>query len=283
MKLGKAITWTRKNRPAWRDGGGLQTTLQQIDLVKRILGADFDCTKATTGTFVLLQRQLQAIKSKKGKPYAISSINRITAVFHTVLNELHIHGKINSVPPYRQLQGQSIRERFYTRSELDSLTNTAEELGDYELASAIKFAYKTGCRQSELLKLTVSDVDFLLNEITFKDTKNGTDHVLPMTEEIRSLVFEHVTDKSPEEAVFCGFKNRDEMYARFKQVRTACGLPDDCLWHTFRHSCGTHLAEAGVPLHAIAGVLNHKNIASTQRYAKHSGQQKLTALQVLSA
>ena len=249
--------------------------------VKSILGPNFECEKATTGTFVLLQRQLKEMKSKRGKPYSPSTINRITASFHTVLHELQLHGKQKDVPPYRQLDESPPRERYYSKEEMQTLVSTALESGQWELAQAIQFAFKTGCRRGELLALRVSDVDFEANELTFRQTKNGTDHVLPMTEEISSLLSRQCIGKDPSDHVFATFENGDQLLNRFKSLRKACGMEKDALWHTFRHTCGTHLAEAGVPLHAIGGVLNHKSQQTTQRYAKHSATQKLSALQAL--
>lgn len=284
MKLSDAIRFTFKNRPSWKNGSGAGTTRINIMIVKSILGSDFDCNKATSGTFILLQRQLKVMKSKRGKPYAPATINRITASFHTVLNELAIHGKLAiTVPQYRQLEESGPRERFYSKPEIDLLVDEAQSSGDWELSRAILFAFKTGCRQGELLSLTVSDVDFQVKEFTFRDTKNKTDHTLPMTEEIESLLARLCVGKDGSDPVFSSFPNKDNLYRRFLKVRVACGMAKDCLWHTFRHTCGTHLAEAGVAIHAIAGVLNHKSTTTTLRYAKHSEKQKLDALAVLSA
>ena len=282
MKLSDAIKFTFKHRPSWRDGAGAATTKINIQVVKSVLGADFECDKATTGTFVLLQRALQQRKSKRGKPYSQSTINRITAAFHTVLHELKLHGKQKEVPAYRQLDESPPRERFYSKEEIDLMINTAKDLGDWELSQAIWFAFKTGCRREELVSLKVSEVNFEADELTFKDTKNGTDHVLPMTGEISSLLSRLCVGKDSTSPVFSSFLNGDQLLNRFKKVRDACGMDDDAVWHTFRHSCGTHLAEAGVPLHAIGGVLNHKSQATTQRYAKHSKTQKLNALEALA-
>jgi len=46
----------------------------------------------------------------------------------------------------------------------------------------------TGARKSELLKLTVADVDFEGGTFTFVDPKNGHDHVLALTGTLRALL-----------------------------------------------------------------------------------------------
>jgi integrase len=43
----------------------------------------------------------------------------------------------------------------------------------------------------------------------------------------------------------------------------------DVTRHTLRHTCGTWLAQRGVPLHQIAGWLGHSNERTTELYAHH--------------
>ena len=40
--------------------------------------------------------------------------------------------------------------------------------------------------------------------------------------------------------------------------------------HTMRHTCATHMLEAGVPLVAIKNFLGHATLATTERYAELS-------------
>ncbi len=46
------------------------------------------------------------------------------------------------------------------------------------------------------------------------------------------------------------------------------GMPDAFTPHQLRHSCATHLVQAGVPLHLVRDLLNHSSFNITQRYVK---------------
>jgi len=40
-------------------------------------------------------------------------------------------------------------------------------------------------------------------------------------------------------------------------------------YHDLRHMCGTRLASAGVDISAIARILDHSQLSTTRRYARH--------------
>ena len=46
----------------------------------------------------------------------------------------------------------------------------------------------TGARKSKMLNLEWSDVDLKIGQITFRDTKNKTDHCLPLDKDAVSLL-----------------------------------------------------------------------------------------------
>lgn len=52
----------------------------------------------------------------------------------------------------------------------------------------------TGCRKSELLGLTVDDVDLRAGTFTFTGTKNHEDHTLPMPDTIREILKRRVQE-----------------------------------------------------------------------------------------
>jgi site-specific recombinase XerD len=54
---------------------------------------------------------------------------------------------------------------------------------------------------------------------------------------------------------------------KFKKIGRKAGLPHVTV-HALRHSFGAHLRMAGVNLSDIADLLGHKDLATTQIYAK---------------
>ena len=50
------------------------------------------------------------------------------------------------------------------------------------------FAYMTGARWSEIMKLLRTDVSFDKQTATFRDTKNGTDRTIPLSDEVVAIL-----------------------------------------------------------------------------------------------
>lgn len=279
MKLAAAIEHTLATRPSWRDGKGKRTAAINAEHVLRILGGDFDCSKATATDLVQLQRTLMQEVTPRG-PRSAAGINRILAAATVILREVHYAGELEHVPSVRQLKEPKGRLEYYTREEIDNMLEKAWEMRLFELRDIILFCYKTGCRQGEVLALSVGDVDLANHQVTFRDTKNGSDHTISITPDVVEMLACRVEDRHPDTPVF-DYLNKDQLLREFKKVRNACGISKEKLFHTIRHSTGTLLAEAGVPIRTIMGILNHQNINTTLRYAKATDKSKEEALALL--
>ena len=66
------------------------------------------------------------------------------------------------------------------------------------------------------------------------------------------------------------------IYKTWEGLRAEAGLPRLRL-HDLRHSAASYMAQAGVSLYIIAGVLGHSNPSVTQRYAHLSAETLLDA------
>lgn len=58
--------------------------------------------------------------------------------------------------------------------------------------------------------------------------------------------------------------------------------PDGVTFHTTRHTFGSWLAIKGVPIKTIQGLMGHKHISMTMRYAHLSENVKIEAVNVLN-
>jgi integrase len=74
---------------------------------------------------------------------------------------------------------------------------------------------------------------------------------------------------------------RTTQYYRFP-VRKAAGLVD-VRFHDLRHTCGSWLAQAGVPQSHIAEVLGHSTLRMTKRYAHIAPATARAAVEKLEA
>lgn len=278
MKLADAVEHTRSRRPKWINGSGATTARINSDHVIRILGADFDCSTVKSVDFTYLIEELQSETTPRGLR-SNSGINRILKTFDTILREMVYLDVIKSVPTHRRLP-EDKKLVFYSPEQIDQLEHTACAIELPEVGDAIRFAFLTGCRRGELMKLTCGDIDLEHNKLVFRKTKNGKDHVLTITPKLLRLLEPRVTGKRSTDLVF-NLKEARSFYQDFTRVRLLCGLPDGHTFHTIRHSTGTQLCAVGVPLRTVMGVLNHSDLKMTLRYVKATDQSVGEALAML--
>ena len=260
MNLAEAINFTFIHRDAWANGKGAPTARINSNHCLRILG-DIPVEGIESKHFAQISMQL---KQEGKKP---ATINRVNAALSTVINELRQHGYKLEQPVYKRQKEPKGRPGFYSDEQLEALLAAAAKEPDYFLLhDSILFAVKTGCRQGEMLRLTLNDVDLEKKTITFRDVKQGGDHIVAIHDELIPILarrFEYALS----EFIF-PWRDKDQLLRTFKRCQKEAGLPDiEMRWHEMRHTVATTLCKKGVPLRTVMGVLGHKNINTTLRYA----------------
>ncbi len=164
----------------------------------------------------------------------------------------------------------------YTAAEVELIAGALEDLQDAEL---IRVAAYTGLRQGELRALRWRDVgeDVLtvsraLSAGVESGTKGGKVRHVPLVPQAAAAL-ERLRERgdftAPDELVFCNWRGRalDEsaLTRRFKRARDAAGLRP-LRFHDLRHTYGSLLAAAGVPVADIQAAMGHADIQTTARY-----------------
>ena len=274
MKLIEAYDLAFESRDSWREGKGKVSARINANHVIRILGPDIDINDIETVHFANITKTLKF----EGK--ANGTINRITSSLRTLFTELKQLGHKLYTPDFKHQKESQGRPDFYTEEEIANLLRVAARRDDHMLLhDSILFAYKTGCRQSEQLGLCLEHIDLKNKEIIFLDTKNGDDHYLPIHKDLYP-VLERRLNLAIDERIF-PWESSDQLRTGLKQVQVLAGMPGGKLWHTIRHTTATHLVSRGVELRKIMGVLNHRTVQTTLRYAKVDNGAKKSAIDLL--
>ncbi len=141
-------------------------------------------------------------------------------------------------------------------------------------ALVVLFALFTGRRKGEILNLTWEDINFDLEIITCRDTKNGASLSFPLNggalavlDEARKLrTGKYVFPSSSGNHYYNVFNHT---WARLKKRLLKEGVVEKPFrFHDLRHTYASHLASSGkVDIYTLKKLLGHKDITLTERYA----------------
>jgi integrase len=161
--------------------------------------------------------------------------------------------------------------RFMTSEEIRKFFAACRE-DERRLFSTILL---TGMRKGEIEHLTWNDLNFDLG-ILFIQAKpevswqpKTDERVIPISPTVQQLLFEQYANRTSEQWVFANSAGQRDghILEKLKNVCRRAGIKPATV-HALRHSFGAHLRMADVSLADIADLLGHKDLATTQIYAK---------------
>lgn len=155
---------------------------------------------------------------------------------------------------------------------------------DYRNKAMLELIYGTGIRVSELVNITVNDIDFT-NCIIRLVGKGNKERIIPLGEYSMyylNLYIEQrfsLLKRENSEALFLnnhGKKmTRQGFFKILKNILREKGLNENISPHTLRHSFATHLLNCGADLRSIQEMLGHSNISTTRIYT-HKSDERVT-------
>ena len=164
-----------------------------------------------------------------------------------------------------------------SRGEVDLLLSAPRcvDAKGYRDKAMLELLYATGIKVSELINLTVDDID--LKEGYIKCHTAAHNRVIPLGH-LAVAAIENYLDFArenmvPDENVKFLFLNcngtklsRQGFWKILKSYKEATGIKKDITPYTLRHSFAIHLLENGADLKAISKMLGHSDISVTQVY-----------------
>ncbi len=218
-----------------------------------------------------VKEQLESyIKSLEKRQYKPSTINGKIVIINKYLKVLGIE----CIHKYLKVQKKIYVENVLTEGEykriIEQCNNKRDEL-------IIQMLVNTGVRVSELLSLTIQDINRKDIYIKGKGSKYREIIISPqLRQKIREYIKEYRLD-TDKEKLFTGKRGalkRDAVnkmllkYAKKAHVRKEKAHPHSC-----RHLFGKRLADKGISLDIIQTCLGHENIATTAIYTKRSKEE----------
>jgi integrase len=155
------------------------------------------------------------------------------------------------------------RDRVLSRDELAKLLPTLSA-SDSSYAKGMRFIVLTACRRGEVSAARWGDIDFAARTWTLPRTKNGTEHVIPLSGQAIALLRAHRPEHSDDPSTFVFNANGKPLAdwegatERLQKVSATSGWTR----HDLRRTAATLMGNLGVMPDIIEATLNHVTIRS---------------------
>jgi len=183
--------------------------------------------------------------------------------------------------PLRRLRAPKVVPRLpavLTSKEVEDLLrqpDPGQPLGNRDRAM-LELLYATGLRVSELVHLSVNDVNLEVGYVRTKG-KGARERIVPIGQAAGRALKGYLEGprrswalRSSNATLFLGRGGRGITRQGFWKIlrkhARATGMAKRITPHTLRHSFATHLLEGGANLRAVQEMLGHSNIVTTQIY-----------------
>lgn len=145
----------------------------------------------------------------------------------------------------------------------------------------VELLYATGMRISELLNLTLKDLNIKMGFIKVIG-KGNKERMIPIGSYVGEILEQYINDYRAEfniknDSLLFFNKHgqrlsREEFYSILQTIVNSTSITKKVSPHTFRHTFATHLLENGADLRSIQELLGHSDISTTTIYTHISNQ-----------
>jgi integrase/recombinase XerD len=161
-----------------------------------------------------------------------------------------------------------------TRDEIKTLLSVTK---NHKHHAIFMTAYSAGLRVSEIVHLTINDIDSKSNVICVKQGKGKKDRFVPLSPVLLAELRQYWKRYRPAHWLFPGRDlqqpiTRHGVTDAFKKAKIKAHITKKVSIHSLRHSFATHLLENGTDIVNIKQLLGHSSISSTLRYTRISKQ-----------
>lgn len=223
--------------------------------------------------YLLTTKSNKSSKTTLSQNSAVSYFNKLKASLKQAYKDGYFAYDLNGkISPIRQAETQ---RNFLTIEELNRLVKT--ECANPLMKKAALFSALTGLRFSDINKLVWGELEYIEGNgyfIKFKQQKTKGAEMLPISEQAFKLLGER---KKPTDKVFEGLN-----YSAYENKHLAkwiglAGIEKDITFHCFRHTFATLQLSKGTDIYTVSKMLGHRELKTTQVYAKIIDQTKREA------
>lgn len=218
------------------------------------------------------------IHLKQVKNVSQNYIYLVTVVIKTFLEFNNIHFLDSIAIPKRTKPSPNFLTQKEVKQLLDSITWDENSDSDFRVITKIRdklivtLLYSSGLRVSELINLTIDDVNFEEKQLSIVSRNNS--RVILLDKSSNQLIQKYLKKRTQKSKYLVVNKSGNQLTPRYVQLMikkygNESGIKKKITPHILRHSYATHLLEQGVNIKIIQEILGHSNLSTTQIYNQH--------------
>ncbi|MBT3453654.1 MAG: site-specific integrase [Lentimicrobiaceae bacterium] len=217
------------------------------------------------------------VKKNNGECLSSSSVSSYFNKFRASLKQA-VKDKIILYNPSIDVKIPKVREKEREYLTIEEVRQLEKVECRYEvLKRAFLFSCLTGLRWSDIYKLKWKEIHILDNggRIHYYQKKTENLEYLDISEQALSYIGEKGKD---EDNPFEGLKYSSYFNVALAQWMLKAGITKDITFHCARHTHATLLLANGVDIYTVSKLLGHKEIKTTQVYARIIDKNKKEAV-----
>jgi len=186
----------------------------------------------------------------------------------------------NPLKNAKTITAEETKREFLTIDELKRLRDT--DCADNILKRAFMFSCFSGMRFSDIKKLTWGDIQHSEDSgyfIRYRQMKTGGEVFIYISDEAYQILgIKGSSEQRPFEGLYySAYKNQ-----LLRDWMVSAGIQRKVTFHSGRHSFATLQLNAGTDITVVSNLLGHKNLKTTQIYAKVMNVRKKEAVNRIS-
>lgn len=214
---------------------------------------------------------------KQVKNVSQNYIYLVTVVVKKFLEFNNIHFLDSITTPKRIKSPPNFLTQKEVKQLLDSITWDENSDSDFRIITKLRdklivtLLYSSGLRVSELINLTVDNVNFEGKQLSIVGKNNS--RVILLDESTKQLIQKYLEKRTQKSNYLVVNKSGNPLTPRYVQLMikkygNESGIEKKITPHILRHSYATHLFEQGVNIKIIQQLFGHSNLSTTQIYSQ---------------
>ncbi len=218
---------------------------------------------------LLSTKSNKSSKTTLSQNSAVSYFNKVKAALKQAYGEGILQTDLNT--KIKPVKAAETRREYLTLDELNKLVQMP--CNNPLLKRAALFSALTGLRFSDIQKMIWGELEYIEGQgyfLKFSQQKTKGVEDLPISEQAYSFTngTTNPKDMPQDKQVFEGLKYSAYHNKHLFQWIGAAGITKDITFHCFRHTFATLQLFNGTDIYTVSKMLGHKDLKTTQVYAK---------------